>query len=197
MTGIVLAGGESRRMGVDKPFLKVAGMPMVERVINALRAAVDTVIVVTNKPDAYTAYNVEVTTDAFKHRSSLVGVYSGLLRSRDEYNFVVACDMPFLNSGLVRHMCGLATGECDAVLPKIGELIEPLHAVYRKTLLPVIKEQIERGQPRLRNILVGKRIRYVTEEEIGRFDPLRRSFINLNTVKEYEEAACLDLECRS
>lgn len=197
MTGIVLAGGESRRMGADKSFIRIAGMPMVAHVINALRMAVDTVIVVTNRPEAYAPYDVEVATDAYNRRSSLIGVYSGLLRSRDEYNFIVACDMPFLNPGLVRHMCGLAAGEYDAVLPRIGELTEPLHAVYRRTLLPEIRDRIERGRLRISGIFTGKRIRYVTEEEIDRFDPRRRSFVNLNTPQEYEEAACSDLECRN
>jgi len=196
MNGIVLAGGESRRMGRDKAFLNVAGLPMIEHVIRALRSVVPHIIVVTNTPEAYARYGVEVTGDVKDRRGSLVGLYSGLLRSSQDCNIVVACDMPFLNPGLLSYMAGLAEGH-DAVVPKLGELVEPLHAVYSRSLLRVIEESISRDQWRIRSVLSGQRIRYVTKEEIDRFDPLRRSFINLNTRKEYEEVTCSDLDCRS
>ncbi|OGW35129.1 MAG: hypothetical protein A2010_04645 [Nitrospirae bacterium GWD2_57_9] len=197
MTGIVLAGGESRRMGRDKAFLTINGRPMIECVISVLREVTEHIIVVTNTPEAYAGHDVEITTDAFGQRGSIVGVYSGLLRSRDEYNIVVACDMPFLNSGLIRYMSGLATAEYDVVLPKIGEFVEPLHAVYGRGLLPVFEERIRNGHKRIMSAFTGRRVRYVTEKEVDRFDPGRRSFVNLNTVKEYEEVTCSDLECRN
>jgi molybdopterin-guanine dinucleotide biosynthesis protein A len=195
-TGIVLAGGESRRMGTDKAFLKIAGLPMIEHVLRALRTVAGRIIIVTNSPEAYASYDAEVTTDAGDKRGSLIGLYSGLLRSRDEYNVIVACDMPFLNPGLLAYMTSLAEG-FDVILPKIGEFVEPLHAVYNRNLLPVIEDHIRRDQRKIRDILNGKRVRYVTEQEIGRFDPMRRSFINLNTRREYEEVTCSDLECRN
>ena len=191
MTGIVLAGGENRRMGVDKAFLPVAGMPMIEHVLRALRKSVESIIIVTNSPGAYASYDAVVVTDACDKRGPLTGIYSGLLHSGDEFNVVVACDMPFLNSRLLSYMTGLA-GEYDAVLPKIGDFIEPLHAVYRRGLLQVIEDHIKRDQRKIRGILTGLRVRHVTEKEIDRFDPLRRSFINLNTPEEYEEATCSD-----
>ncbi|HTP04820.1 MAG TPA: molybdenum cofactor guanylyltransferase [Nitrospirota bacterium] len=196
MTGIVLSGGENRRMGTDKAFLKVDGMPMIEHVLLALRSVVSRVIIVTNSPGSYASYGVEVVTDACNKRGSLVGIYSGLLRTQDDHNIVVACDMPFLNPRLLSYMTGLA-GEYDIILPKIGEFVEPLHAVYHRRLLPAMEDHIKREQLRIRGIFTGRRLRYVTEEEIDRIDPTRRSFVNLNTTKEYKEATCLDLECRS
>ncbi len=183
-------------MGSDKAFLKIAGLPMIEHVLRALRSVTETIIIVTNTPEAYGSCKAELVTDACDKRGSLIGVYSGLLRSRDEYNIIVACDMPFLNARLLSYMAGLAAGH-DLVLPRFGEAVEPLHAVYRRTLLPVIEDHIARDQRKIRDVFAGQRIRYVTEEEIDRFDPARRSFINLNTVKEYEEVTCSDLECRN
>jgi molybdopterin-guanine dinucleotide biosynthesis protein A len=183
-------------MGTDKAFLKISGMALIEHVIGALRTVEAHIIVVTNSPHAYRQWPVEVTTDALDKRGSLVGLYSGLLRSQDEKNIVVACDMPFLNPRLLSYLSGL-DGSYDAVVPKIGEHIEPLHAVYRKSLLPVIKDHIERDQRRIQGIFAGRPVRFVTEDEIDRFDPLRRSFLNINTREEYEEATCSDLECRS
>ena len=191
MTGIVLSGGENRRMGADKAFLKVAGMPIIEHVLTALRKSMERIIIVTNSPEAYVLFDALVITDACEKRGPLTGIYSGLLHSQDDYNVIVACDMPFLNSELLAYMAGLA-GEYDVVLPKIGNFVEPLHAVYRRRLLPVIEKHINGDQRRIQSVFTGLRVRYVTEQEIDRFDPLRRSFINLNTPEEYEEATCSD-----
>jgi molybdopterin-guanine dinucleotide biosynthesis protein A len=129
-------------------------------------------------------------------RGPLTGIYSGLLKSTAEYNFVVACDMPFLNAGLMAYMAGLAEGY-DIVVPAVGGMFEPLHAVYRKGLVPVIEAQLMRNRQRIQELYGKQRVRYVAEEEIDRFDPARKSFKNLNTPQEYEEAACADWECRS
>jgi len=196
MAGIVLAGGENRRMGTDKAFLSLAGRPMIEHILQALRGTADPVIIVTNSPGAYAAYDARVTCDAFAKRGPLTGIYSGLLCSTDEYNMVVACDMPFLNQKLLAYMMTAAAGY-DVTLPKVGDFVEPLHAVYRKGLLSVIEEHIKKDQRQIRSMFDGLRIRFITEEEIDRFDPMRRSFINLNTPEEYKEVACSDLECRS
>jgi len=196
MTGIVLSGGENRRMGVNKAFLKIDGIPMVEHVLRVLKGIFDKIIIVTNAPHLYTMYDVKVVTDASDKRCPLTGIYSGLLNASDEYNFIVACDMPFLNAGLISYMIGLAEGY-DIVMPRIGELSEPLHAVYRRGLVPVIENRIKQNVRQIKGIFSESLVRYVTEEEIDRYDRERRSFINLNTPSEYKEATCSDLECRN
>jgi molybdenum cofactor guanylyltransferase len=196
MTGIILAGGENKRMGVDKAFLTVAGIPMIEHVLRALGSVVHQVIIVTNSPERYQAYDARVVTDKLDRRGSLMGIYSGIYSSESEYNIVVACDMPFLNAGLLSYQRELAPGY-DAVVPAFGELIEPLHAVYSRKLLPLIEERIREDERRIRSIFDRANVRYVTEKEIDRFDPERRSFINLNTPQQYKEATCSDSECRS
>jgi molybdopterin-guanine dinucleotide biosynthesis protein A len=196
MAGIVLSGGENRRMGADKAFLKIDGIPMVEHILRALKGIFDKIIIVTNAPRLYTAYDVTVVTDASDKRGPLTGIYSGLLNTADEYNFVVACDMPFLNTGLISYMMGLAAGY-DIVLPRIGGLPEPLHAVYHRGLLPLIENRIRQDARQIQGIFGESRVRYVTEEEIDRYDRERRSFINLNTPLEYKEATCSDWECRN
>lgn len=192
----MLSGGENRRMGADKAFLKIDGIPMVEHILRALKGIFDKIIIVTNAPQLYTAYDVTVVTDASDKRGPLTGIYSGLLNTADEYNFVVACDMPFLNTGLISYMMGLAAGY-DIVLPRIGGLPEPLHAVYHRGLLPLIENRIHQDARQIQGIFGESRVRYVTEEEIDRYDRERRSFINLNTPLEYKEATCSDWECRN
>jgi len=198
MAGIVLAGGENQRMGTDKAFLKINGIPMIEHILRALKSIFDKNIIVTNAPQLYAAYDAMVVTDAYDKRGPLTGIYSGLLKTTDEYNFVVACDMPFLNVGLMSYMISLVEG-FDIVVPRIGELLEPLHAVYSRGLLPVIENRIQQDNLQIRGIFGETRVhvRYVTEGEINSHDRERRSFMNLNTPGEYKEATCSDLECRN
>ncbi len=196
MTGIVLAGGENKRMGVDKAFLEVAGSPIIEHVLRALGSIVHRIIIVTNSPERYLAYEARVVADRLDQRGPLTGIYSGLSISESEYNIVVACDMPFLNAGLLAYLMELAPGY-DAVVPIFEERAEPLHAVYSKSLLPMIEKRIREDDRRLQGIFERANVRYVAENEISRFDPERRSFINLNTPQQYKEATCLDSECRN
>jgi molybdopterin-guanine dinucleotide biosynthesis protein A len=191
MTGIVLAGGENRRMGVDKAFLKVAGVPMIERVLRSLKSVFQDIIIVTNTPLRYAGYDATVVTDVFDRRGPLTGIYTGLLRSSSEYNFVAACDMPYLNPGLIGFMAGLAEG-FDIVVPSVGGRVEPLHAVYRKGLMPVIEKHLASDKRKIQDLFHDLQVRYVTGDELDRFDPERKSFKNLNTPREYEEAACAD-----
>lgn len=196
MTGIVLAGGENRRMGADKAFLPIAGIPMIEHILRILRGLFGEIIVVTNSPEQYAVYGVSVVRDAFDKRGPLTGIYSGLRHSKEEYNFVVACDMPFLNARLIAYLASLAEGY-DAVIPSIGDFTEPLHAVYRKGIIPVMEERIRQDDQQIRNMFAALRVRYVSQEEIERFDAEHKSFKNLNTPQQYEEAACADWGCRS
>jgi len=194
MTGIVLAGGENRRMGTDKAFLEIAGSPLIDRIFRSLKSLSWEIIVVTNTPDRYASYGVTVVGDSFDKRGPLTGIYSGLQKSNDEYNFVLACDMPFLNTRLMAYMAALADGY-DIVVPAIDDLLEPLHAVYRKGIIPVIEGRIRKDDQRIRSMFGVLRVRYVQKEQIDCFDPERKSFKNLNTPQDYEEALCADWEC--
>jgi molybdopterin-guanine dinucleotide biosynthesis protein A len=196
MTGIILAGGENRRMGRDKAFLMLDGLPLVEHVLRTLRGIFPQTIIVTNTPSAYVSYDTVVITDAVDKRGPLTGIYSGLLYSMDEYNFVVACDMPFLNPALIMYMAGLGQNY-DIIMPKVSGRVEPLHAIYSKGVLPLIETRLRQDERKIQGILNEAQVRYVTEPEVVRYDPGIRSFKNLNTPEEYKEAACLDSECRS
>jgi FdhD protein len=196
MTGIVLSGGESRRMGTDKAFLKLAGLPLISHVLKALGTITDRIIIVTNAPAAYASFDALLVQDVFDKRGPLTGIYSGLLAAKDTYSIVVACDMPFLSPGLISYMAGLAEGY-DVVVPQIAGRVEPLHAIYSKGLLPLIEKRLQQDARQIQGLFSEARVRYVTAPEIDRYDPERRSFKNLNTPEEYKEATCLDLECRN
>ncbi len=185
VTGVILAGGQSQRMGRDKAFLPVGGRTLIECVIARLHEACgERLLIVTNSPEPYRRLGLRIVSDALPPGQSLVGIYTGVLHA-EEPAFVCACDMPFLNPALIRHMGALAQ-DADVVIPRHGGEYEPLHAVYAPACLDPIRRCVER-QGRNIGFLPDVRVRVVDEEELRRFDPDLRSFVNVNTPEEYEE----------
>lgn len=196
MTGIILAGGENRRMGREKAFLQINGKPVIEHILRVFLALFEQTIIVTRDPARYQGLYAAVVSDALDISGPLTGIYTGLLHARTERVFVAACDMPYLNMQLIEYMTQQA-GEFDAVVPRTGGLPEPLHAVYHCRTLPVIGDSLRNGERQVGRVLERIRVRYLSDEEIAHYDPRMRSFKNLNTPEEYKEALCSDWECRN
>ena len=180
--GVILAGGESRRMGRTKALLPVGGTTLIEAVIARLREACPEILIVTNTPELYRHLGVRMVPDALPGRQSLVGIYTGILHTGGPA-FVCACDMPFLHPPLIRYL-GSLTGGVDAVIPRHGGEYEPLHAVYTPACLDAIRRCAQR-RGRNTGFLSDVRVRVVEVEEIRRFDPDLRSFVNVNTPEDY------------
>lgn len=184
MIGVILAGGESRRMGRDKAFLPFGGATLVETVASRLRDACDDVVVVARDPGPFEALGLRAVPDALPEQRSLVGIYTGILHA-DGPAFVCGCDMPFLCPALIRHM-GALVGSADVVIPRVKDY-EPLHAVYTPACLDPIRRVLAAGG-RNADILAGLRVRILEEPELRRFDRDLRSLENVNTLEEYDAA---------
>jgi molybdopterin-guanine dinucleotide biosynthesis protein A/molybdopterin converting factor small subunit len=115
------------------------------------------------------------------------GIYYGLTAAGGEYCFVTSCDVAFLNISLISNLLSQIS-DYDVVVPYWENRFQPLHAVYRRSVLPLLKEQLERGE--LRPIFLYDKVRTykVGEEEIRRFDPEGLSFLNMNTPEDYQSA---------
>jgi len=186
LTGVILAGGHSRRMGQNKALLPVGGRALVEVVAARLReAGLGPLVLVANDPEPYARTGLPVVPDALPPGHPLVGVYSGVLHAGGPA-FVCACDMPFLSPALVAHMAALSDG-VDAVVPRHGRKYEPLHAVYTPACLDAIRRCVAEGR-RSAGFLADVRVRFVDRDEVRRFDPALLSFFNVNTPDEYADA---------
>lgn len=187
---VIQAGGESRRMGADKGLALFLGRPLVERVYQRLAGLADEVLVTTNHPVSYRFLNLPLIPDLLPGRGALGGLYTALHAARYPAVAVVACDMPFANAELLRLERGLLfEAGADLVIPRMGEKLEPFHAVYRrKTCLPHVKAALEAGKPRVDAWFPQVRIRYLTAQEMAPVDPRRLAFWNVNTLEELEEA---------
>lgn len=194
---IVLAGGKSTRFGRDKTSQVVAGQTLIQRVVNCLAFFGDEIIIVLAPGGSILDFPAPVKIrkvfDIYPERGSLGGVYTGLVRSPHQYNLIVGCDMPFLNVDLLRHMTDLAPGH-DVVIPKLGNNVEPLHAIYSKNCIPIIERLWREGKTKVLDILEYANIYYLPEKEMDRFDPRHLSFFNINTPQDLERANALEKE---
>lgn len=186
-SGIVLAGGNSNRMGRDKRFLTVHAQPLVVWVIERLRAFVDEVIVATLDPAMLDGIEARVVTDVYPGQGVLAGLHAGLAAAHSEWAVVVAGDMPFLNPPLFRAMMRLAEdSEADIIVPQWHSELEPLHALYRPSACaPAAEAALRAGKRRIVAFYPDVRVHIVPQDDIARWDPEGRSFFNVNTPEDW------------
>lgn len=190
VTGVMLAGGKSRRMGADKAYLEVDGVPLLERAAQVFRRVFSSNMIVANDPSLYRELEFPVHTDVYPNRGSLVGIYTGLMKAETPYIFCASCDMPFLNEGLIRYLVELREG-FDLVLPFSDHGREPLHAVYGKPCLGPMEKLIAEDRMAIMGIFSEVRTRRVNPEEVAKLDPQYLSFMNCNTPEDLEAATTL------
>lgn len=188
VTGVILAGGKSSRFGSNKAFALIDGTPLIERVLAVLKGLFPENIIITNSPGQYRHLGVSMHEDIIKGAGPLGGIYTGLSAIHTQWAFVAACDQPFLNPALIRHMLGLMDGH-DAVVPRMDWKIEPLHALFSRRCLEPVERLVKKGSYQVIGFLSEVRVKYIDAEEIGLFDPHFRSFVNVNRPEEIHRAA--------
>jgi len=195
ITALVLVGGKSRRMGSDKAFLDIDGTPMFERVLEVLRSTFPSIILTGDRREPFARYGLTQYADIYPG-SSLGGLYTGLVHAATDRLFVCPCDIPFPSSRVIRHLCSLAEG-WDAVVPCPGHGYEPLFAVYAKSCLQPIKDQLECSNHRVVDFYPRIRVRSVVEAELRNLDATGLSFTGLNTPEDVEKILAVREACRS
>ncbi len=188
---LVLAGGKSTRLGRDKIVEVIGDNTLLERVLDTLEMFESEIILVTsgqaNIPPISGHPGVKIVSDIYPGKGSLGGIYSGLKASHSHYNLVVAADMPFLNKGLLKYMVEIAEG-FDLVAYNEEDRPELLHAIYSKNCLAPMESLIRQNSLRIIGILPFIKVRYLSPEELDRFDPRHLSFFNINTEEDLKKA---------
>jgi molybdopterin-guanine dinucleotide biosynthesis protein A len=191
VTGVIQAGGKSRRMGGrPKALMDLGGGRIIERVLRAIEDVVDDVLLVTNNPELYGFLGVPMVGDVYPDGGSLGGIYSGLQAAPGDAAFTVACDMPFLSPEVVRLVVARAP-EGDVVIPRVGGQYETLHAVYGRACLPHMKARLEAGRLKIVGFFEDVRVVVVEEDEIARHGDPAVLFMNVNTPEELDRARAL------
>lgn len=183
ITGVILVGGKSRRMGKDKAFLEVSGRPLFERALAIHRERFQRILLVGGGRERFAGYDVPVLEDIFPG-SALGGLHTGLHHAQTEYVFVSPCDLAFPNIDILDLLCSLRKGY-DAVVPATRGGFEPLFALYSRKCIEPIKRLLESATYRIYDFYPQVRIRYVPAGELARLDKKGQSFRNVNTPEEF------------
>jgi molybdopterin-guanine dinucleotide biosynthesis protein A len=179
-TAIIMAGGQSTRMGRDKSLLPLKDQPMIKRVLDRLAPHFERLMVSANDPDRFRFLRVEVVPDRIAGRGPLMGIASALAASASDINFVIACDIPEFDMPLIRRMLREAA-DFDAVIPRTGRSqYEPLFAVYKRSAIHAMEQALSSGKTRVMDGLTGCRVKYL---DVAAADRPK----NINTMADYME----------
>lgn len=184
---VILAGGHSERIGSDKARLCLNGQTLIQRAVDTLSALSDDIICVARAEQDIGVNGAAVIFDLPGAIGVLAALRAGLERSRYSWSLVMACDMPFINLPLVRYMQTLVEGY-DIVVPNLEVGLEPLHALYHQRVLAALARAIVDGRKRVISFYEGVRVRKVNEAELRHYDPHLRSFFNINTTADLDQA---------
>ncbi len=187
-SGIILAGGKGSRINKNKALITLPdGKALIQRSISVLKEFFTEILIVANKREPYEDFGVQVVEDLMRGMGPLGGIFTGLCYSTSYSNFVIGCDIPFPQPGLIRLLLE-KRGDYDVVIPEAAGEVEPLFAVYSKKCLPVILHHLHERDLKVRNILARLKVRKIEEGEINRVDPERLSFFNINTDEDLQKA---------
>ncbi len=182
---LILAGGDSRRMGQDKATLVLDGKTLLQSVTDTMQSIFPKVVVSVRQPRA--GLEVPQVCDEQPAGGPLAGLIAGLTQADTPWVFAVACDMPFVTTAVVTHLAALRNGH-QAVVPMVAGYAQPLAAFYAMSALDAIRASMASGDKSLRGALERLDVHYVSEVELRECDPQLRSFFDLDTPQDLQAA---------
>jgi molybdopterin-guanine dinucleotide biosynthesis protein A/molybdopterin converting factor small subunit len=174
-------------MGRAKALLPFDNEPLIAHVVRRLKSWFPEIIVVAAPDQELPELSAVLVRDEIAYQGPVSGIYHGLKAATKDVCFVTSCDAPFLNFELIDHLLEQIS-DYDVVVPFWQERFQPLHAIYRTSVVPLLKEQLERGELRPIFLYDKVRTRKIQEAEIRRLDPEGLSFLNMNSPADYDAA---------
>jgi len=187
VTGVVLAGGRSCRMGTNKALLDIAGRSMIDRVVQEMARLYNNILLVAGKTEDYAYLGLPLIDDIYPGCGPLGGIHAGLKTSRTPYIFVAGCDMPFVRAELMACLLPHARDH-DVVIPRDGDYLEPLFAVYGKGCLQSMEQMLKDKRCKITGFYDQVRVKYIDRNDLERCAGSDKCFINVNTPDELAAA---------
>jgi len=163
LTGIILAGGNSTRMGTDKGLMQLGGRPMIQHVIDPMAKVCQRILIVSDNP-MYGMFGFELVEDEQPDYGPVMGILSGLRQSKTDRNLVLSCDAPFVTFELMKQLV-LLSDKADVVGAHSTKGIHPLIAVYNARCLPAFERAVAEGEHRLRTVIKELRVEELRVED--------------------------------
>ncbi len=186
MNAVILVGGKSSRMGTNKAFLELKGKTFIELQIELLREMFDEIFISANTSSEYEYLNLPIFKDVYPGKGPLGGIYTSLINSSSLHTFMLACDMPFVEPELIKHLKDL-TKEYDVVIPKSEKGLEPLHAFYSKKCIDQIKKSLDENNLRIISFFPHVNVKVVELDSLASSARFKDSIKNLNTMDDYKD----------
>ncbi|MFB4169168.1 molybdenum cofactor guanylyltransferase [Virgibacillus sp. JSM 102003] len=187
ISGVVLSGGKSSRMGTNKSLLTLEGKPVIEHITNELQLVSHTVSVISNTPSSFDFLNLDLYKDRYLNLGPLAGLESAIYHIDADVYICAACDMPFIHKDVYDYLLH-SLGDFDAVIPIYNEKMHPLSGIYTSNVLPEIQQLLANDQLKVRELFDHINVKYV--RDFGGIPEyiLTRHFFNMNYPNQYEEA---------
>ena len=183
LSAIILAGGQSTRMKYNKEHLKIGSSYLIHQRITTLKKYFDEIIVVSNNKIHYKDYPVKVVSDILDGSSPIIGLHAGLHHSSNDYNFVIACDMPFIDYSYIDYLISKITSH-DAYIAQMNRFYEPFHGIYHKRIIPLIENLVAADNFGFQHMIRQTNYLVIHEEEIAPFLLQKDLFKNINSETE-------------
>lgn len=145
ITGVILAGGKSSRMGVNKSFLKLGSQTIIERITVLMKSIFKEVIIITNTPEEYAFFQLPLYEDIAKGKGPLGGIHSGLTYSKTEKNFVISCDVPLMTKEMIEYIANFKTDK-PIIFCEAAGYHQPLAGIYSKKIVSEIEKFISNNE---------------------------------------------------
>jgi molybdopterin-guanine dinucleotide biosynthesis protein A len=174
--------------GIEKAFLRVGGVRILDRIYEIYRELFDEIILVTNNPHKFLEWDLLIVSDLYPIRSSLTGIHAGLFYMTNPFAFISACDTPFLRKEMVEAVIGKIEDQVDIVIPETTAGLEPLCAAYSKRCLNSARHHLEQEKLKVIKAFRKSRIKTISEKVLCKIDPDLRSFFNINTPADLKRA---------
>ena len=190
MTGIILVGGKSRRMGQDKAFMSVGGKQVFQRILDVFKTLFDEIMIVTNKEGRFSGYGYPEIVDLIPDSGPMGGIYTGLSYAKSDNIFVASCDLPFIHPSPVKTIITEAS-DYDIVVPEIGGRLHPLHAAYSKRCMPLILKRLESKEFNITRFINEPHelsVKKIQMSELAQEETWEKSVYNMNTPEEWLKA---------
>ena len=185
LTVAILAGGRSKRMGSDKALLTIEGIPLLQRVINAAHTLADARIIISNNPTTHSPFLWSLFPDRFPDAGPLGGLATALHHATTSHLLLLACDMPNLTPPLLQYVVSQPRASHGVVIPEDEKGLQPLCAVYSRSVLPLAEDAIKQGQLSMQKFVGRINARVVNKEKWATHAGTRNPFINFNTPEDY------------
>ncbi|MEQ6388529.1 molybdenum cofactor guanylyltransferase [Bacillaceae bacterium S4-13-58] len=184
--GVILAGGQSRRMGTNKALLPLNGKQAIGHILDEVSTVVESSVIISNEIESYSFLQIPVYQDIHPGKGPLAGLESVMENVESEWYVIIACDMPLISRKIIGELIDEAD-LCDAVVPKVEGRKHPLMGVYHRSVLSIVKECIKNNELRMESLLQKISVKYKTSFQVED-SVVQKHFFNMNHPEEYENA---------